>query len=149
LRPHYGHIEHFHPKRGTRGRPDLTFEWTNLLLACGVCNGAERKSDHFPEPHEGGPLVNPCEDEPENHFEFCFDPVAKLASVYGKTVRGTITEKLLGLNRTDLRAHRSCRIRHLVVLAQYIDSDPEAAELVEEAKMSRAEYAAFARTLLK
>src|SRR5262245_28463174 len=35
----YGHIEHYRPKSGKNGRPDLTFAWTNLLLACGVCNG--------------------------------------------------------------------------------------------------------------
>lgn len=145
----YGQIEHFRPKRGMRGRPDLVFEWTNLLLACGVCNGAGHKSDRFPETGEGGPLVNPCEDHPEAHFEFHCDPVARLASVYGKTRRGITTEEVLGLNRTELREYRSRRIRHLVALAEYADWDPEAASLLEEAKQSSAEYAAFARALFK
>src|SRR5208283_227039 len=52
----YGHIEHFRPKSIY---PKLTFEWTNLLLACGICNGAEHKGDKFPDPAAGGPLVNP------------------------------------------------------------------------------------------
>jgi uncharacterized protein (TIGR02646 family) len=143
----YGHIEHFRPKRGVNGRPDIAFEWNNLLLACGVCNGAEHKSDHFPEADEGGPLINPCEDDPERHFEFHFDLVTRLASVYGKTHRGITTEKLLGLNRTALREYRSTRIRHLIALAQYACADPEAAKLLNEAKQSSAEYAAFARTL--
>ena len=73
----------------------------------------------------------------------------KLASVYGKTLRGMTTEELLGLNRNDLREYRSRRIRLLVVLAQYADSDAEAARLLEEAKHSSAEYAAFARTFVK
>jgi uncharacterized protein (TIGR02646 family) len=145
----YGHIEHFRPKRGASGRPDLTFEWDNMLLACGLCNGAEHKSDHFPEANEGGPLINPCDDAPEAHLEFRFDPVARLASVYGKTSRGATTEQLLGLNRTDLREYRSRRICKLLVLAQYAGSDPEAARLIEEAKRSSGEYAAFARTLLR
>ena len=143
----YGHIEHFHPKRGTNGRPDLTFEWSNLLLACGVCNGPGNKSDHFPGVDENGPLVNPCEDDPDAHFDFFFDPDAMVASVYGKTRRGETTEKLLGLNRLDLREYRSNRVRHLVALAQYVDSDPQAATLLEEAKQSSSEYAAYARTL--
>jgi hypothetical protein len=125
----------------------LTFEWTNLLLACGVCNGAEHKSDHFPEAAEGGPLVNPCDDDPRTHFDFCFDPVARLASVYGKTRRGMTTETVLGLNRTDLREYRSRSVCRLFVLAQYADSDPAAAALLNEAKQASAEYAAFARTL--
>jgi uncharacterized protein (TIGR02646 family) len=143
----YGHIEHFRPKRGPRGRPDLAFEWTNLLLACGVCNGSEHKSDCFPEANEGGPLVNPCEDDPEGHFEFHFDLKTKLASVYGKTPRGAATEGILGLNRTALREYRSIRIRHLVALAAFADKDPEVVKLLDEAKKSSAEYAAFARAL--
>ena len=143
----YGHIEHFLPKRGPKGRPDLVFEWTNLLLACGMCNGVEYKSDRFPTDDEGGPLVNPCEDDPEYHFEFHFDPVTRLASVYGSTPRGVATEKLLGLNRYELRDYRSKQIRRLVVLAQCATSNTKAAELLREAKQSDAEYAAFARKL--
>src|SRR5713226_8163541 len=45
----YGHIEHYRPKSGPQGRAELCFEWTNLLLACGVCNGAEFKQNGFPE----------------------------------------------------------------------------------------------------
>jgi uncharacterized protein (TIGR02646 family) len=143
----YGHIEHFHPKRGPRGRPDLTFEWSNLLLACGVCNGPEYKSDAFPNEDEGGPLVNPCEDDPEDHFVFCFDRVTRLASIHGKTARGTVTEQLLGLNRRELREYRSSRVRSLIALSFYVSTDPEAAKLLDEAKQSTAEYAAFARAL--
>ena len=143
----YGHIEHFRPKRGVNGRPELTFEWTNLLLACGVCNGAQYKSDRFPEANNGGPIINPCEEAPTSHFHFVFDPTAKLASVYGKTRRGVTTEKLLGLNRLELREYRSRHVRTLLVLAHFAQTDPEAARLLAEAKKSYAEYAAFARAL--
>ena len=95
----YGHIEHFKPKSRF---PDLTFEWTNLLLSCPICNGSEYKSDRFPLETEGGPLVNPCDELPAEHFEFVFDPVAKLATVIGKTARGQTTEAIVGLNRYDL-----------------------------------------------
>jgi uncharacterized protein (TIGR02646 family) len=143
----YGHIEHFRPKAGSKGYPELTFEWTNLLLACGVCNGAEYKSDRFPEANEGGPIINPCEEDPSSHLSFVFDPVTKLASVYGKTRRGETTEALFGLNRAELRDYRSRRVRHLLALVQYASTDPAAAELLSEAKQSCAEYAAFARAL--
>lgn len=143
----YGHVEHFRPKRGPKARPDLTFEWSNLLLACGICNGAEYKSDRFPEEAESGPPVDPCEDDPADHFEFHFDPVAKLASVYGTTQRGVATEELVGLNRPELREYRSKYICRLAVLAQYAAVNDEAATLLREAKQSDAEYAAFARRL--
>lgn len=143
----YGHIEHYRPKGGAAARPDLTFEWTNLLLACGICNGAEYKADRFPEANEGGPIVDPCGEDPAVHFDFVFDPVTKLANVYGNTPRGRTTERLLGLNRNELRNYRSRRVRTLLVLALYAQTDPEAASLLAEAKQDSAEYTAFARAL--
>jgi hypothetical protein len=108
---------------------------------------SEHKSDHFPEAAEDGPIINPCEDEPADHFRFDFDPVAKLASVYGVTPRGVVTENLLGLNRPALRSYRSTRIRHLIALARFAESDAEAAALLKAARRSDEEYAAFARPL--
>ncbi len=140
----YGHIEHYRPKSLF---PDLTFEWTNLLLACGVCNGGEHKGDRFPEAADNGPLVNPCDDDPAGHFEFRHDPGTGLASVYGVTPRGETTERLMGLNRTALRAVRSRDVQRLAALARFAQTDPEAAKLLDEAKRDDAPYAAFARVL--
>ena len=66
----YGHIEHTRPKSR---HPELTFEWSNLLLACGICNGPQHKGDRFPGAAEDGPLINPCEEEPSDHLDFQFD----------------------------------------------------------------------------
>ena len=141
----YGHIEHFKPKSTF---PELTFEWTNLLLSCPICNGPEYKGDRFPEEADGGPLVNPCDETPAEHFEFVFDPVAKLASVIGKTIRGQTTEKLLGLNRNDLRVYRSNQIMRLYVLSDYAKTDPDARTLLDEACRDEGEYAAFVRSFV-
>jgi uncharacterized protein (TIGR02646 family) len=143
----YGHIEHYRPKSGPQGQPDLCFEWTNLLLACGICNGAQFKSDRFPGPADGGPLINPCEDDPANHFEFRFDGKLGLASVYGITDRGQTTERLLGLNRSELRRFRSEQVKKLAVLKRLERSDPEARRLMEEALQPTSDYSAFARAL--
>ena len=141
----YGHIEHFKPKSRFR---NLAFEWTNLLLSCPICNGPEYKGDHFPEETDGGPLVNPCDETPAEHFEFVFDPVAKLASVIGKTIRGQTTEKLLGLNRSDLREYRSKIIMMYYVLSDYAKTDTDARTLLDEACRDEGEYAAFVRLLV-
>lgn len=138
------HIEHYRPKSKF---PELTFAWDNLLLACGQCNSTKYKGDKFPEASEDGPYINPCADDPEDHFQFVYIPKAKLASVYGKTERGKTTEEELGLNRPDLRTHRSKRVEMLVCLAQHAQTDPIAQNLLDEAKQADAEYAAFARTL--
>ena len=143
----YGHIEHYRPKGGLRGQPDLAFDWNNLFLACGRCNGPEHKGDRFPHKVEGGPIVNPCDDEPAEHFHFEFDPVAKIASVFGTTTRGKTTEALLGLNRYDLRTHRSRVVERLAALARFATLDTEAARLLADARLSSSEYAAFARAL--
>ncbi|WP_224370718.1 retron system putative HNH endonuclease [Hyalangium versicolor] len=74
----YPHIEHFRPKSKY---PNKAFDWSNLLLACGVCNGSEHKGDEFPLKADKGPLVNPCAEEPATHLSFDFDPVTRLASV--------------------------------------------------------------------
>lgn len=142
----YGHIEHFRPKSRAEFR-DLAFDWENLLLSCPICNGAEYKGDHFPDVVEDGPLVNPCDDNPDDHFEFVFDSTARLATIIGKTPRGRTTEKLLGLNRPDLRAYRSKSIMTLYVLSDYSVTDPVARALLEDACKDDAEYAAFARKL--
>lgn len=142
----YGHIEHFKPKSHNAYR-SLTFEWTNLLLACGVCNGAEHKGTKFPSTAEGGPFINPCDDEPNDHFDFVYDTVAKLATVVGKTTRGTSTETLIGLNRYNLREQRSKQVQRLLFIKMHAQTDPEAAEIFRQAKLDSAEYAAFARSL--
>ncbi|MEW5818376.1 MAG: retron system putative HNH endonuclease, partial [Spirochaetota bacterium] len=100
----YGEIEHFRPKSLF---PEETFNWNNLFLSCGICNGAQHKGDKFPGADQGGPLVNPCDDEPVEHLKFVFDQQTGLASVYGVTDRGSLTEEIFGLNRVELRKYRS------------------------------------------
>lgn len=140
----YGHIEHYRPRVKY---PKLAFTWSNLVLACGVCNGSEHKGDVFPLKARGGPLLNPCAEDPARHLSFEYDPVAKLASVRGKTTRGDTTERCLGLNRQDLRTYRSTQVKRLWFIAQRAASDPEARQLLDDAAASTHEYSAFARLL--
>jgi uncharacterized protein (TIGR02646 family) len=140
----YGHIEHYRPKAKYWKQ---TFTWSNLLLACGVCNGSEYKGDAFPLKAEGGPLINPSAEDPSRHLSFEYDPKTRMASVRGKTTRGDTTERYLGLNRKDLRTHRSTRIKHLWFIAQRATTDPEARQLLDEAASASEEYSAFANLL--
>lgn len=61
----YGDIEHFKPKSKF---PLRAVEWENLLLACSKCNGKGQKGDAWPSVAEGGPLVNPCDEDPSDFF---------------------------------------------------------------------------------
>lgn len=139
-----GHIEHYRPKSKY---PRHAFTWSNLVLACGVCNGSEHKGDAFPLKAEGGPLVNPSGEDPARHLSFEYDPVTSLASVRGRTTRGDTTEKCLGLNRKDLRTHRSTRVKQLWFIAQRATTDPDARRLLDEAASASEEYSAFANLL--
>jgi len=139
----FGNIEHYRPKRLF---PQYAFLWRNLLLACERCNNA--KLDHFPDATQGGPLINPVKHDPERHFRFFYDPVAKLATVIPTTKQGKTTEQRLKLNRPDLRSHRSITIKRLYALKFFADQDhSEAIALWQEAQNDSVEYAAFARSL--
>ena len=141
----YPHIEHYRPKSRF---PHLTFDWANLLLACAVCNSAEWKGDRFPEAQDGGPLINPCTDNPEEHFVFSFDTKTALATVSGTTDRGRITEEICGLNRPDLLTYRSKQVQRLACLAELSPNNTTAHQLLMEAMQESEEYSAFARALV-
>lgn len=140
----YAHIEHYRPKSKF---PKLAFGWENLLLSCPVCNSSQHKGDKFPEADDGGPLLNPCEDAPEEHLSFLFDLHSFTASVYGVSARGQVTEQILGLNRPDLRTYRSGQVKRLAYIAAKARTDSTARRLLDEACADHAEYAAFARRI--
>jgi uncharacterized protein (TIGR02646 family) len=139
----YGHIEHFKPK-GTPAYYELAVDWDNLLLACGRCNGAENKGTKFPLADNGGPLVNPAEEEPSKHLRFDFDPRLKLANVLGISKRGETTQRTLGLNRPQLLKHRSKFVAKLWVIASRYHEDNEARRIIDLAIYPQEEYSAFA-----
>ena len=147
----WGHIEHYRPKQGPNASPDKAFDWDNLLWACPRCN-SEFKGDQFPDAPDGGPIVNPCQDEPGDHLEFDWDPVTRIASVWGESERGQTTESVLQLNRPDLRTERSGYVEKLAALAKLAaKADPpdrdEALDILARAKDGAEPYAAFARAL--
>jgi uncharacterized protein (TIGR02646 family) len=115
-----------HPKKGEIEHPGyywLAYEWKNLLPSCADCNrfrqhgvrtapqGGAGKADRFPlkdekcravvpdgEVIEEAMLINPCEVDPDLHFEFL-----STGTIKPKTPEGEVTLKLLGLNlREDL-----------------------------------------------
>lgn len=64
------------------------------------------------------------------------------------TTQGETTEKLLQLNRGDLRDYRSRTMRRLHALKIFAErGDAEAIALWQEAQTDSAEYAAFAQSL--
>jgi uncharacterized protein (TIGR02646 family) len=142
----YGDIEHFRPKSKF---PELCFHWKNLLLSCGICNDTAHKGDHFPDSEEGGPLVNPADENPDEFFYFEFDPATGTANVLPKNQRGHTTELILGLNRKELVQHRSAVVRKMVYVAICASQgDNEALHEISSCCSKENEYSAFARSLV-
>ncbi|HEX9921274.1 MAG TPA: retron system putative HNH endonuclease, partial [Anaerolineae bacterium] len=148
----YPHIEHYRPKKKY---PQYTFEWKNLLLACGICNGSAHKGDNFPlqDGDEDNPLLlNPCEDDPAQHLQFEYARVVPLSE------RGRQTCKLLGLNtRDELFDQRRGYLHHIYYIRCLVEicernGDQMMAQqgqtLLNRATSVESEYTAMVRQFL-
>lgn len=141
----YAHIEHFRPKHTY---PERTYLWRNMLLSCTKCNGAEHKGKKFPLSTEGGPLVNPCIEDPSDHFYFCYNSLTKEARVIPLSTRGKVTEKTLGLNRIELLRMRSRALRSLIYIRMQADTDPVAFSIISDTLAENGAYMAFVKKYL-
>lgn len=118
------HVEHFRPQSVY---PRLAYSWSNLLQACPRCN-SDHKKQRFPlldgsEPRENAAdpgvlgddgrnaLLDPCRDNPEEHFVFVDEKIAS------RTLRGEKTREVCGLDRPDLEDERRFWLTAVVDLA--------------------------------
>lgn len=95
----FGDIEHILPKSEVL---EKCFEWSNLTLACTVCNN--KKRDFYDEFNR---LIDPYEDEPSEHL-FYGGPL--LCSL---TDRGYLTKLKIDLNRAELLENRTKHLKSL------------------------------------
>jgi uncharacterized protein (TIGR02646 family) len=124
------HIDHFRPKGGARGFDDefspdhywwLMYEWNNLYLTCETCS--RYKSTWFPVDgkravtstsyadilqQEKPWLIDPCHDDPGQHFIF-----NENGEIDFLTARGKVTIDILKLNRQELIESREHGFRHI------------------------------------
>lgn len=122
-------VEHFRPKKEVtedathEGYFWLSYEWSNLLLACSDCNSQGNKGNHFPiektgtritvQPNnrqnwcadaqvmldEKALLLNPELDEPSEHLEVSSGD----CKIKGITEKGKKSIEIYGLNRNTLQ----------------------------------------------
>lgn len=93
----HGDIEHIVPKSES---PELTFDWSNLTLACDVCN--TRKGSKLG-------LLDPYACDPENEFEF-LGPM--IFHRFGRAA-AELTRIELDLNRVELLEKRRDHLQRL------------------------------------
>lgn len=134
----HGDIEHFRPKRAVRqsdataeAKPGyywLTYAWTNLFLACEVCNQSHKRSlfplkdplrraRHHTQPlaDESPLLLDPSGDDPERSIGF------RREVPYGRDERGVATLECLKLNRADLCESRADHLAHVKALVDIVE----------------------------
>ncbi|MBM4042479.1 MAG: hypothetical protein FJ290_28640 [Planctomycetes bacterium] len=166
----YGDVEHFRPKAGYRQQPGdglsrpgyywLAYEWSNLFLACELCNrrfkeclfplrdSSQRATCHKHDLDREEPLLlDPTQRDPEDHLSFR----GEVAYAVEGSQAGIATIEVLGLNREPLVERRRDKLEQLRVLhsATLVTSPALAAEaraILQRATAEAAEYAAMVRT---
>lgn len=168
----YGDVEHFRPKAGYRqepgdplGRPGyywLAYEWSNLFLACELCNQrfkeclfplrepSQRATCHEHDVSREGPLlIDPARESPQDHLSFR----GEIAYPIGGDLMGATTIEVLGLNREPLVERRRDRLEYLrrLLSVTLVASSPLAAEaraFLERMTDESAEYATMVRAAI-
>lgn len=90
-------VDHFRPV--TR-YPDLRLNWSNLYYSCFPCN-SHYKKDHptAEEEAQGLRFVDPCREDPDNHFRMTRDPkTGDLCRVRPLSQPARYTERILRFN---------------------------------------------------
>jgi uncharacterized protein (TIGR02646 family) len=108
----FGDVEHICPKSS---KPELAYEWSNLTLACEVCNGRKGAA-------EG--LIDPYVDEPAKHFEF-YGPMLTDREHTGSAKRTRIT---LDLNGEELLSRRCDHLARVKSDIDLNEANPNALE---------------------
>lgn len=112
------HIDHFEPRSRN---PARTFDWSNYLLACSVCNSNFKRSA-FPVDDEGSPLlIDPTIEDPAEHLTL--SPTTGRFEPAPGSAKGVESIQVFGLNRELLQAARQNAWRTFeIALAAYGDA---------------------------
>ena len=141
----YGQIEHFKPKSKF---PDDCFNWNNFLLCCSVCNGKSNKGDKFPLLADGGPFINPVDENPDEFFDFSFDEVTQQFLVIPKHTRSITMLEIIKLNRDDLAEFRTKELFKIIEMLSQIIDNKEKVEKFFKLFSEEDQYYAFIKTII-
>ena len=142
-------IEHFWPKTMY---PARMFDWDNFLRGCKNCNNAKR--DRFPTDGQGkNLLLDPCEDEPLDHF--VWDGKTGAAGVVpdpSRVERGVTTIDLFQLNQEPIREERRQKYWNVLYLLARVDRenpiDTETRERLRQELLPHRPWLGIVRQLL-
>lgn len=115
---HGGHIEHFRRKNPAH-YPELTFEWTNLFLACSSTDNCGHYKDRGGAPYNPDELIKPDVHDPDDYI-YCHSSGEvrvrhRNIMSNGDRQRGEETIRVFNLNCGHLRGARHRALK------QYLD----------------------------
>jgi hypothetical protein len=93
-------IDHFRPKSGLHGRPDLIADYSNLYWSCSECN--TNKGSTWPNPEDeanGICFIDPCTAQGDHDLNWTFLETGEIEAL---TLAGEYTEEKLLLWRPFL-----------------------------------------------
>ena len=115
---HGGHIEHFR-RKNTAHHPKLTFEWSNLFLACGSTESCGHYKDRGGAPYNPDELIKPDVHDPDDYLYYYSSGEVRIRHRHimpnEDRRRGEETIRVLHLNCGRLKGARRR------VLKQYLD----------------------------
>ncbi len=125
-----GHIEHFRRKNPLHF-PQLTFEWTNLFIACGSKEHCGHYKDRLKAPdYKPDDLIKPDEHDPDDYLYFHSSGEVRVRHRDGMTNddrhRGAETISVFHLDCGQLKGFRR------KALKQYLDRDTGLLEALME-----------------
>lgn len=120
----YSHIEHLKPKRSKNGIPvrpfpELTYDWNNLNLVCGICNTSKGTKYDYENP-----ILDPTDNDTdiEKHLSYKRMGSGLYRSPLSNRARTTV--KHANLNREKLRKKRLELWGDIVEIILEIKADP-------------------------
>ncbi|WP_250655182.1 retron system putative HNH endonuclease [Alkalimarinus coralli] len=147
---HAGHIEHFRRKNPSHF-PELTFEWSNLFLACGSNDHCGHYKDRSrAEAYNPDNLIKPDIEDPDGYLYFhSSGEVRARAGIGANDVRkATETIRVFGLDNRVLKGNRARAVQpYKKMLEEIADWDSELiAEYIQE-EIESTQWQAFSTTI--
>tara|TARA_B100000519_G_scaffold198007_1_gene206716 strand:- start:3881 stop:4555 length:675 start_codon:yes stop_codon:yes gene_type:complete len=147
---HAGHIEHFRRKNKNHF-PELTFDWSNLFLACGSKNHCGHYKDRSrANPYNPDDLIKPDVEDPEEYFYFhSSGEVRTRAGIDAdKTHKANETIRVFGLDNRTLAGNRARAIKpYKKMLEEIADWEPELINQYIQEEIENTQWEAFSSTI--
>lgn len=133
---HEGHIEHFR-RKDAEHFPELTFEWSNLFLACGAHQHCGHYKDRNSAPdYDPAHLIKPDEQDPEHYLYFHSSGEVRVKEGLNDADKHKAAEtiRVFGLNNAPLPSaraqavsqYRKLMLEELDEIASWDEADREA-----------------------